>query len=174
MFPINAHNRRLLETALGNEPADLVIRDGVLMDVYTGRMVPHQSVAVAEQWIAYVGPDADYAIGERTRVIEADGRAIAPAILIPILTSRASATSLIFWSMRFPAGPPPMSPRWRATLLPWEPEVQGLFRAGAKPACQDLLPDPPMVTASKAAAPLYITTKEAKKLLEDETCPRPG
>ena len=74
MFPYNAHNRRLLETALGNEPADLVIRDGILMDVYTGRVVPHRSVAVAERWIAYVGPDADYAIGERTRVIEAGGR----------------------------------------------------------------------------------------------------
>ena len=51
MFPYNPHNRRLLETALGNEPADLVIRDGVLMDVYTGRVVPHQSVAVADKWL---------------------------------------------------------------------------------------------------------------------------
>ncbi|MBW1706215.1 MAG: hypothetical protein JRJ86_13770 [Deltaproteobacteria bacterium] len=53
-------SRELVETALGNSPADTVIRDGVLMDVYTGRLLPHRSVAIKDQWIAYVGPDAGH------------------------------------------------------------------------------------------------------------------
>ncbi|MCF8143663.1 MAG: amidohydrolase family protein [Deltaproteobacteria bacterium] len=74
-------NRKLVETALGNEPADMVIQDGTLLDVYTGRMLPHRSVAVKDEWIAYVGPDASYCIGNHTEVIQADGRIISPGYI---------------------------------------------------------------------------------------------
>ena len=169
MFPYNAHNRRLMETALGNEPADLVIRDGVLMDVYTGRVVPHRSVAVADKWIAYVGPDADYAIGERTRVIEADGRAIAPGFIDPHTHIASFCNISDFLEYAIPGG-----------TTTYVTEVESYpFALGAKgfKAFLEQVRNrpvkifcliPPMVTASKAAAPLYITAKEAKKLLEDE------
>jgi adenine deaminase len=169
MFPYNAHNRRLLETALGNEPADLVIRDGILMDVYTGRVVPHCSVAVAERWIAYVGPDADYAIGERTRVIEADGRAISPGFIDPHTHIASFCNISDFLEYAIPGG-----------TTTYITEVESYpFALGAKgfKAFLDQVRNrpvkifcliPPMVTASPASAPLYITTKEAKKLLEDE------
>jgi adenine deaminase len=81
MFPYNSDNRKLVETALGNRPADLVIRHGDLVDVYTGRVLSEYSVAVSGRWIVYVGPDADYAIGKNTRVIEADGRVISPGFI---------------------------------------------------------------------------------------------
>ncbi len=81
MFPYNIDNRKLVETALGNESADLVIRNGILVDVYTGRLIPNRSVAVSGKWISYVGQDADYAIGENTSVIEADGRIISPGFI---------------------------------------------------------------------------------------------
>ncbi len=81
MFPYNADNRNLVETALGNRKADLVIRHGELVDVYTGRVLPNYSVAVSGSWITYVGPDADYAIGENTRVIDAEGRIISPGFI---------------------------------------------------------------------------------------------
>jgi adenine deaminase len=81
MFSYNPDNRKLVETALGNQPADLVIRHGNLVDVYTGRILPKRSVAISDKWIAYAGPDADYAIGENTRVIEADGRTISPGFI---------------------------------------------------------------------------------------------
>jgi len=74
-------NRRLADTALGREPADTVIKDGVLMDVYTGRILPGRSVAIRDRWIAYVGPDAEHTIGEKTEVIEADGRFICPGYI---------------------------------------------------------------------------------------------
>ena len=70
------NNRKIADTALGHEPADMVITDGLLMDVYTGRILPGRSVAIRDRWIAYVGPDAGHTIGEKTEVIEADGRLI--------------------------------------------------------------------------------------------------
>lgn len=81
MLPHTSPNRRLMETALGNEPADLVIRDGTLLDVYGGRLIPHRSVAVLDRWIAYVGPDASHTLGEHTRVIDAGSRILAPGYM---------------------------------------------------------------------------------------------
>ncbi len=73
--------RKLADTALGKTPADLVVKNGVLMDVYTGRMVPNRSVAMVDEWIAYVGPDADYAIGPKTEVIDASEYVICPGYI---------------------------------------------------------------------------------------------
>ncbi len=81
MFPYNADNHKLIETALGNEPADLVVRNGELIDVYTGRILHGYSVAVCGRYIVYVGPDADYAVGKGTRIIEAGGRVICPGFV---------------------------------------------------------------------------------------------
>jgi len=52
---INRDVRKLADTALGKHPADLVVKDGTLMDVYTGRMLPGRSVAMVDEWIAYDG-----------------------------------------------------------------------------------------------------------------------
>jgi adenine deaminase len=169
MSHAGAHRRGLLETALGNKPADLVIRDGVLMDVYTGRLVPHQSIAVADRWIAYVGPDADYAIGERTRVIEARGRVVAPGFVDPHTHIASLYNISDFLKYAIPGG-----------TTTYITEVESYpFALGATGfrAFLDQVRNrpvkifcliPPMVTASPAAAPLSITTREAKKLLEDE------
>jgi len=169
MFPYNAHNRRLLETALGNEPADLVIRDGVLMDVYTGRVVPHRSVAVAERWIAYVGPDADYAIGEQTRVIEAGGRVIAPGFIDPHTHIANFWNIADFLKYAIPGG-----------TTTYITEVEGFcFALGAEGfrAFLDQVRDrpvkifclvPPMVSASPAAAARFIAVEEIRELLRDE------
>jgi adenine deaminase len=169
VFPYNANNRRLMETALGNEPADLVIRDGVLMDVYTGRAVPHQSVAVADKWIAYVGPDADYAIGDRTRVIEADGRAIAPGYIDPHTHIASFCNISDFLEYAIPGGTTTYITEVES--YPFALGVKGfkafLEQVRNRPVKIFCL-IPPMVTASPAAAPLYITAKEAKELLEDE------
>lgn len=81
MLPHHTPNRILMETALGNRPADLVIRDGTLVDVYSGRLIPGRSVAVVDKWIAYVGPDAGHTIGKATRVIDAAGRIISPGYM---------------------------------------------------------------------------------------------
>lgn len=72
---------RLVATARGDEPADLVIRNGTLVSVTSGEILPGFSVAVRGSRIAYVGQDASHTIGDGTVVIDADGRYIAPGFL---------------------------------------------------------------------------------------------
>ena len=78
---INRDVRKLADVALGKHPADLVVKDGVLMDVYTGRMLPGRSVAMVDEWIAYVGPDAEHTVGRETEIIDAGGRIICPGFI---------------------------------------------------------------------------------------------
>jgi adenine deaminase len=74
-------SRELVDCAMGRVPADLVIRDGRWVCVQSGEIVPHTDIAVQGSRIAYVGPDATFAIGPATKVIEADGRYLVPGLL---------------------------------------------------------------------------------------------
>ncbi|CAH1214776.1 adenine deaminase C-terminal domain-containing protein [Paenibacillus sp. JJ-223] len=71
----------LVATARGDLPATLVIRGGTLVNVISGEILPGMSVAIQGARIAYVGKDVSHAIGEHTRIIEAEGRYIAPGLL---------------------------------------------------------------------------------------------
>lgn len=73
--------RPLVDCAMGRQPADLVIRNGQWVCVQSGEIIPNTSIAVIEGRIAYVGPDASHTIGEKTRVIEAEGRYLTPGLL---------------------------------------------------------------------------------------------
>lgn len=161
-------SRGLVETALGNRPADTVIRDGVLMDVYTGRLLPHRSVALKDQWIAYVGPDAGHTIGENTRVIEANGRVMCPGY-IDAHTHLATYWNIAdFLAYAIPCG---------ATTFVTETESYAFlfgsegFRAFLNQAenspvkIYSLIP--PMVSLSPAVGPLLISPDETRELLKD-------
>jgi len=71
----------LVATARGDLPATLAIRGGTLVNVISGEILPGMSVAIQGARIAYVGKDVSHAIGEHTRIIEAEGRYIAPGLL---------------------------------------------------------------------------------------------
>ena len=71
----------LLRVAVGERPADLIVRGGVLANVFTGELLDGWGVAVAGSRIAAVGPDADSCIGPSTTVIEAGGQVIAPGFV---------------------------------------------------------------------------------------------
>lgn len=71
---------RLIDVAAGRAAADLVIRKGQWVNVYSGEIIPETDIAVADGRIAYVGPDASGAIGAATRVIEAQGRFLVPGL----------------------------------------------------------------------------------------------
>ncbi|ANE47757.1 adenine deaminase [Paenibacillus swuensis] len=71
----------LVAVARGSKPADLVIRDGKLVNVVSGEVIPGISVGIYGSRIAFVGKDASHLIGEGTRVIEAKGRYMAPGLL---------------------------------------------------------------------------------------------
>ncbi|MBI4491284.1 MAG: adenine deaminase [Chloroflexi bacterium] len=76
-----AERRGLMEVALGRAPADLAIRNARVLNVFTGELLAGQDVATRGQHIAYVGPDARFAIGERTKVVEADGQTLLPGFI---------------------------------------------------------------------------------------------
>lgn len=71
---------RLIEVASGRAPADLVIRNGRWVNVYSGEIIPGTDFAVAEGRFACVGPDASHAIGPGTAVVEAGGRYVLPGL----------------------------------------------------------------------------------------------
>ena len=56
-------SRQLGKVALGQEPADLVIKSGTLVNVFTGELQERVDVAMASGRIAYIG-NADHTIGE--------------------------------------------------------------------------------------------------------------
>ena len=63
---------RLMRVALGQEPADLVIADGTLLDTVTGELLPGWGVAIAGDRIAAVG-DVERHVGDRHRQGRARG-----------------------------------------------------------------------------------------------------
>jgi adenine deaminase len=73
--------RLLVDAAMGRVPADLVVRDGKWVCVQSGEIIPHTDVAIIAGRIAFVGSDAGHTIGEKTKVVEANGRYLAPGLL---------------------------------------------------------------------------------------------
>jgi adenine deaminase len=76
-----AERRRLTAVARGAAPADLYIRGGTLLNVYTGELYP-ANVAVRGERIAYVGTRTDM-LGPRTSVVDAAGRVLVPGYIDP-------------------------------------------------------------------------------------------
>ncbi len=73
-------NRLLVFTALGKEKADLVVKNATLVNVYSGEILEGIDVAVKGDRIALVGK-ADHTIGDKTKVIDAEGRYLCPGFL---------------------------------------------------------------------------------------------
>ncbi|MEO1066383.1 MAG: adenine deaminase [Pseudomonadota bacterium] len=70
----------LVDVAMGRRPADLVVRGGRWVNVHSREIIPNTDIAIIAGRFAYVGPDASHAIGEGTRVIEADDRFLVPGL----------------------------------------------------------------------------------------------
>ncbi|MEK6716614.1 MAG: hypothetical protein AABZ16_03895, partial [candidate division NC10 bacterium] len=73
--------KTLLAVALHQAPADLVVRGGILANVYTGELLEGWGVAVAGTRIATIGPEVERCIGPATTVIDAGGQIIAPGFI---------------------------------------------------------------------------------------------
>jgi len=76
-----AERRRLTAVARGAAPADLYIRGGTLLNVYTGELYP-ANVAVRGERIAYVGTRADM-VDANTTVLDAARRVLVPGYVDP-------------------------------------------------------------------------------------------
>ncbi|OCP38369.1 adenine deaminase [Ensifer sp. LC163] len=70
----------LVDVAMGRTPADLVVRNGKWVNVYSGEIIPHTDIAVKAGRFAYVGADASHTIGEGTKVVDASGRYLVPGL----------------------------------------------------------------------------------------------
>jgi adenine deaminase len=73
--------RRLTAVARGAAPADLYVRGGTLLNVYTGELYP-TNVAVRGERIAYVGDRTDM-VRATTTVVDASGRVLVPGYIDP-------------------------------------------------------------------------------------------
>jgi adenine deaminase len=73
--------KTLVRVALGKEKADLVIRGGNLVNVYTGEVLENYCVSIKGDRIAFVGEDAGHTIGDSTRIIDASGKILSPGFI---------------------------------------------------------------------------------------------
>jgi len=73
--------RELSAVALGESKADLVLRGGNLVDVYSGEILPGYSVAVKGRRIAWVGADPAGVIGPETEVVDVSGKFLTPGFI---------------------------------------------------------------------------------------------
>ena len=78
--PLYEVTRTLARVAMGEEKAELVIRNAKLVNVCTAEIQEGIDVAIASGRIALVG-DASHCIGEATKVIDAAGQYIAPGFM---------------------------------------------------------------------------------------------
>lgn len=79
-YPLWEVSSTLVRVAQGKEPAELVIQNGRLVNVYTGELLPCTDIAVHSGRIALVG-DASHCIGMHTLVYDAGGRYLAPGFI---------------------------------------------------------------------------------------------
>lgn len=70
----------LVDVATGRKPADLVVRNGRWVNVYSGEIIPGTDIAISGGRFAYCGPDAGHAIGPETTVVDARGRYLVPGL----------------------------------------------------------------------------------------------
>jgi adenine deaminase len=71
---------RLMRVALAQEPADVVIGDGGLLNTLTGELLPGWGIAIAGDRIAAVG-DVDRYVGNRTTRVSAKGMTLVPGFV---------------------------------------------------------------------------------------------
>ena len=69
--------------AMGDNKADIVLKNCRLVNVYSREIIPQIHVAIKKDRIAYVGKDASHTVGEKTGVIDLQDRYITPGFVDP-------------------------------------------------------------------------------------------
>ncbi len=73
--------KSLVNTAQGIEKADIVLKGGSVVNVYTAEVQENTSVAIKGKRIAYFGKNIEPLIGPGTHVIDVPGKVIAPGFI---------------------------------------------------------------------------------------------
>jgi len=71
----------LVDVATGRKSADLVVKNGRWVNVYSGEILAGTDIAVAGGRFAYAGDNASHCIGPDTEVIDAEGRYLVPGLV---------------------------------------------------------------------------------------------
>jgi len=79
--PLHEITRRLSLVALGELPADLVIRNGRWVNVHSREIIDGVTIAVCGGRIAACGPGTAPAMGPDTTLLDAEGRYLVPGLL---------------------------------------------------------------------------------------------
>src|SRR3954447_13625467 len=78
--PLSEVARELTAVCMGRRPADLVIRNGRLVDVHTREVLAGLEVAIAEGRVAMFG-DCAHTVGPETETIDAEGAYLVPGLI---------------------------------------------------------------------------------------------
>ena len=73
--------RRLIQGAMGEVKADLIVTGGKVVNVYSGEILDGMQIAVLDGRICYVGPSAAHARGEATKILDVGGLYISPGFI---------------------------------------------------------------------------------------------
>jgi len=73
----------LNEVAIGDKPADLILEDCSLVNVYSREIMPGTQISISHDRIAYVGPDASHTKGKKTVVINLKKKYVTPGFADP-------------------------------------------------------------------------------------------
>lgn len=79
--PRHLNTRDLAAVAMGRKPADLIIKNGRLVDVCTARIHDHMDIAVCRGVIALVGDTSHVQVGSHTKVVDVSGRYLCPGLI---------------------------------------------------------------------------------------------
>ena len=73
----------LNEVAMGDRKADLVLKNCQLVNVYTREIIPQSEIAISNERVAFVGQDATHVVGQKTAVIDLEGKYVCPGFADP-------------------------------------------------------------------------------------------
>ena len=73
--------RQLIQGAMGEVKADLIVTGGKLINVYSGEILEGIDIAVLKGRICYVGPSAAHTHGEATEILDARGLHVSPGFI---------------------------------------------------------------------------------------------
>jgi adenine deaminase len=75
----------LNSVAMGDKKADLILKNCNLLSVYTKEIIPKTQIAIINDRIAYVGPDAAHTLGPKTTIIDVKDKFVSPGFADPHL-----------------------------------------------------------------------------------------
>jgi adenine deaminase len=160
--------RELIKVALGEAEADLAIINGSVVNVYTGE-VEKASVLIKGERIAYVGNDAQKAIGARTQVIDAAGKTLIPGLIDghTHIDAIYSVSELLRFAIQGGTTTIITESCTIAAALGYEGIVQFLNSARRQPL-KIFITAPPMVTISPVTEDHAIGVKELRRLFRHQ------